>query len=271
MKTLVAVRDLAARGACLLLCASLPVFGQSNANKGRQIVNQAIAALGGERFVHMQTRTAVGRIYSFFHDQLSGLDIAHIYTEYLPQKSPKELAIREREVLGKKQDYSYLFLQDQGWDITFRGARPIPDESWDRYVRTTQNDILYFLKNRANEPGMLYDYVGTDVYLSTHVEIVDITDPENRTIRVYFDHNTMLPVRETYTWMDPETRYRNEEQTDYDKYRDAGGVMWPFSIERERNGYKSYQMFATTVEIDRPLPPKIFDLPPGAKVLKKVE
>jgi hypothetical protein len=47
--------------------------------------------------------------------------------------------------------------------------------------------------------------------------------------------------------------------------------MWPYSIERERNGYKSYQRFATKVEVDQGLPPKIFELPPGAKVLKKIE
>jgi hypothetical protein len=71
--------------------------------------------------------------------------------------------------------------------------------------------------------------------------------------------------------MDAQTRQRNEEITNYDKYRDAGGVMWPFTIERQHNGYKSYQMFASKVEVNQVLPPKIFELPPGAKVLKKVD
>lgn len=256
---------------CLFLCC-LTLTGQTNPNKGKQIIDQAIAALGGDRFLHMQNRVAAGRIYSFFRDQISGLDVATIYTEYLPQKPAKGLAIIERQVLGKKQDYSYLFLQDQGWDITFRGARPIDDEKWHRYVRTTENDVLYMLRYRRDEPGMQFDYIGTDVYLTTHVEVVDITDASNQTVRVYFDHNTMLPVHETFTWLDPDTKYRNDEATEFDKYRDAGnGVMWPYSIERERNGYKSFQMFATKVEIDPAVPPKIFDLPPGAKILKKVD
>jgi hypothetical protein len=46
--------------------------------------------------------------------------------------------------------------------------------------------------------------------------------------------------------------------------------MWPFTIERQRNGYKVFQMFADKVEIDPELPATIFDLPAGAKVLKKV-
>jgi len=73
-----------------------------------------------------------------------------------------------------------------------------------------------------------------------------------------------------FTWLD-QTKYRNDEVTEYDKYRDAGGVMWPYSIERERNGYKIYQRFASSVQVNQPLPPKTFDLPPGAKLLKKVD
>jgi hypothetical protein len=244
---------------------------QASPNKGKEIVDRAVAALGGDRFLNMRTRSASGRVYNFFHDQLSGLDVAKIYTEYLSQTPAKGLALREREVLGKKQDYSFLFFEDQGWDITFRGARPIADETWARYSRITENDILYMLKVRHNEAGMQYDYVGTDVILSSHVEIVDITDAKDRTVRVYFDHNTVLPVRETYTWLDPDTKYRNDEVTEFDKYRDAGdGIMWPFSIERERNGYKTYQLFAASVAVNQPLPPKTFELPPGAKVLRKV-
>lgn len=255
----------------LAVLSSTAGYSQAPTNKGKELIDKAIAALGGERFLQMKNRVASGRIYSFFHDELSGLDVATIYTEYLPDTPANGVAIREREVLGKKQDYSYLFLQNQGWDVTYRGARPIPDESWDRYVRTTRNDILYFLRERSNEPGLEFDYIGTDVYISTHVEIVDITDAQNQTIRVYFDHNTMYPLRESYSWLDPQTRQRNEDITNFDKYRDAGGgVMWPFTIERQHNGYKSYQMFASKVAVNQELPPAIFELPPGARVLKKV-
>ncbi len=256
---------------CSLAVASLSSTAQAPANKGQEVIDRAIAALGGDHFLGMKNRVAKGRIYSFFHDELSGFDVTTTYTEYLPQVPPNGLGIREREVLGKKQDYSYLFLPDQAWDITFRGARPIDDDAWNRYVRTTENDVLYILKVRHNEPGLQYDYAGSEVYLSAHVEVVDITDAKDRTVRVYFDHNTFLPIRETFAWQDSQTREHNDEEIDYDKWRDAGeGVMWPFTIERQRNGYKTYQMFASRVDVNQPIPPKTFELPPGAKILKKV-
>jgi hypothetical protein len=259
-------------GIAILLAVTASFLGtaQNTAKGGKEIVDRSLAALGGDKFLNMRYRVASGRIYSFFHDQLSGLDRAKIYTEYLDTEPKDGVAIRERQLLGKKGDYSLLFLQKEGWDITFRGARAIEDEQWQRYVRTTRNDILYILKVRHNEPGMTFDYVGSDVYLSTHVEIVDITDSQDQTIRVYFDHNTLYPIRETFSWLDPVTRSRNDAVAEFNKYRDiGGGVMWPFTIERSRNGYKSFQMFAENMEANGEVPPKMFDLPPGAKLLQK--
>jgi hypothetical protein len=241
-------------------------------NKGKQVVDQALAALGGNRFLDMKNRVAKGRIYSFFHDQISGFDVTTTVTEYLPEATQNGLGIREREILGKKQDYSYLFLPNQAWDITFRGARPIEEDAWRRYFRTTENDVLYILKVRHNEPGLQYDYIGNEVFLSTHVDVVDITDANDRVVRVYFDHNTFLPIRETFSWQDEQTREHNDEEIDYDKWRDAGdGIMWPFTIERQRNGYKTYQMFATHVMVNQTIPANTFELPAGAKILKRVD
>jgi hypothetical protein len=119
---------------------------------------------------------------------------------------------------------------------------------------------------------MDFDFVSSEVYLTRHVEIVDITDQQGHTIRVYFDHNTHLPIRESYTFFDSLTNDRNEEVSVFDKYRDVGqGIMWPYSIERERNGYKTYQLFADNAQANVAIPNGMFDLPQGAKMLKKVE
>jgi hypothetical protein len=100
------------------------------------------------------------------------------------------------------------------------------------------------------------------------VEIVDATDADNRTTTIYFDQITKLPVRQRFERRDPKTRLLDEEITVYSKYREVGGVQWPFAITRERNGEKIYQIFSDHVEINRPLKPKLFELPSGMKVLK---
>ncbi len=92
-------------------------------------------------------------------------------SQYLDDKDLKGVRQRERQVLGKKQDYSYLYLPEKAFDITFRGAREIEDEAWQRYQRTTTNDILYWLRFRYNEPGMQYDYIGNQVLITNHVDV----------------------------------------------------------------------------------------------------
>jgi hypothetical protein len=259
-------------GIPLALAAAALTVAQTPKPSGRQMIDKTIAALGGDRFAQMQTRLSTGRIYGFFHDQISGRELVKSYVRYLPASSPKGLAFEERQLLGKKQDYSNLFTPTAAWDITYRGARPFSDEDWQRYVRSTRNDILYILRCRMNEPGMQFEYVGSDVYVSRHVEVVDIIDSSNQVVRVYLDHNSMLPMHETYAWFDEKTREHNDAAVDYDKYRDSGqGVMWPFVIERQRNGYKVFQMFADSIQIDQPSPEGIFELPSGALVLKPVE
>jgi hypothetical protein len=254
------------------ICSPDQLLEAQQLDKGKPYVDQALAALGGDTFVHMQTRSERGRVFSFFHDQISGLSLAAVYTEYLDQKPPRGLAVREREVFGKKQDWSVLLLPNQGWEITFRGARPVEDETWTKYLQTTETSIFYILRERFGEPGFEYDYIGTDLIEGAQVDVVDITDSQDRVIRVSFNHITHLPVRQVYKWIDSATKYHNEEVTDYDKYRDTGnGVKWPYTIERERNGYKTYEIFADHVEINQALPAKTFDLPPGVKILNKVE
>src|SRR5678815_2971505 len=49
---------------------------------GRRVVNEALAALGGKAFLAMEDRVETGRAYSFFREELQGLDRATVYTRY---------------------------------------------------------------------------------------------------------------------------------------------------------------------------------------------
>lgn len=251
--------------ALLCGCAAL---AQNTPDKGRQVVDRAVQALGGDNFRNLQNVVSNGRGYGFFHDRLSGLELEKSILQYLAPNGPG-VRVNQRIYGGKKQDYSVFYTPDNGYDLTFRGIRPLPDDQIQKFERSMRNNFLYIARIRLNEPGLQIDFVGSDVYIATHVEIVDITDSTDQTVRVYFDHNSGLPIHETYTWFDQKTREHNDEAIEFDKYRDVGGVMWPFSVERESNGYKVSQFFADKVEINQPVPPGTFDLPAGMKTLPK--
>jgi len=249
----------------------LPLGAETIQQRGKRVVDECLEALGGERFLNMQNREMHGRAYSFYREQLSGLAIATIYTRYESgvKDTAHELAIRERQNFGKKQDYGVLFLEKAAYEITFRGARPIPDDRWERYKETTLRDIFYIQRFRRGEP-LIYESRGADVLDNAPVEIVDITDADNRVTTVYFHKTTKLPVRQVFQRRNAVTKDMDEEVTLFTTYRElSNGVQWPFTIERMRNGEKIFQMFADSATADSAkLKEDLFELPANIKMLK---
>ncbi len=71
-------------------------------------------------------REVAGRAYSFYREQLSGLSIAKIYTRFYPDVKDTEhdLAVRERQNFGKKEDYGTLFKEKEAYNISFAERSP---------------------------------------------------------------------------------------------------------------------------------------------------
>ena len=51
--------------------------------RGKRVIDDALVALGGEKFLTVKDRVETGRAYSFYRDQLRGLANATRYTRYL--------------------------------------------------------------------------------------------------------------------------------------------------------------------------------------------
>jgi hypothetical protein len=254
----------------LALAASL--CAQTNLERGKRAIDDALKALGGEKYLAMHDRVESGRAYSFYREQLSGLSLATIYTRYLTRAAvpqPGVPYVRERQSFGKNErSGAVLFAEGKGFEITFRGARPMAQERIDRYLDSTLHNVFYILRQRLGEPGLIFESQGSDTVDNQPVEIVNIIDADNRTVTVYLNRTTKLPIRQVYYWRDPKTRDRNEEVTIFGKIRDTGnGVQWPYDIQRLRNGEKIYQIFSDRVEIDSGLTDELFTLPSNMKVL----
>lgn len=255
----------------LLVLAVALAPAETREERGRRVVNEALAALGGDRYLEMQDRIEEGRVYSFYNEELTGLARAKIYTRYLAPGKPGTLAVRERQAFGKNEDYGVLFLEDgQGWSLTFRGAKPLPAETLDRFRESTLRNVFYIFRERLKEPGLTFDGQGADVWMNQPVEMVEINDAENRNVLVYFHKSTKLPVRQVFYRRDPKTKERQEEVTLFSKFRDVGGgVQWPFTVQRSRNGEKIFEIYADSVQINQDLTDERFTLPSTIKILKQ--
>ena len=246
----------------LLLLALVLVRAQTSSDaRAKKVIEDAVAALGGEKFLNVEDRVENGRAYSFYHDNLSGLSIARISTRYLtvdPGKTGHDLAVRERQSFGKNEDTAVVLTENTGANINWRGAKPLPEVDFERYRDTTLRNILYLLRFRLHEKGLTFESRGADVVDHQPVEVVDISDSENRTVTVMFHQSTKLPVKQMFSWRDPKTRERNDEVTYFARYREADGIQWPQEITRERNGDKIFQLFADSVRFNQNLTDDLF-------------
>src|SRR5208282_3807830 len=155
------------KAAVLVCCAALVgAHAETNLERGKRVVDEAVAALGGGSFLHMQDRVESGRAFSFYRERLNGLSVAKIYTRYLIRPEPPVpgfLGVREREAFGKKEDSAVLFVEGEGYDVTFRGARPLSEEVLRRFKESTLRNVFYILRQRLGEPGLVLESRGADV------------------------------------------------------------------------------------------------------------
>jgi len=258
--------------AALLGCVANHAWAQpeSRQDRGRRVVYEAVKAVGGDAFLALQDRTETGRIYSFDNGRpAGGGTIATVYTQYLTP-APGKFSVRIRQIFGKNQDEGgFLFTPDGAWSLSFRGASPLDNAEFTTYRDTTLRGIFYILRQRLDEPGISFYSQGGDIFEHVPVEIVDITDAAGATVTVYFDRNTLLPVRQTFRRRNTQFDDFDVEATSFAKYRDIKGVKLPLETRRDRNGQKIFEMFVESEEINKDLRDELFTLPANLKILPK--
>jgi hypothetical protein len=250
--------------------AGLAFAADTPKDRGRQLVDKIVYALGGDAFRNMRTRTEIGRAYSFYREQLTGLSVARIYTRYQDSADASGLHEAQRQVFGKKQDDAVIFLPSEAYEVTFRGAKPLADDRVKQFRETTLHDVFYILRERVHEPGVEFEAGEKDVVENQPVQILDVYDAEDRKTRVWINSDTFLPVKQSFRRWDPIIKDWRDEVTRYSKYREVTNrVMWPFATARERDTEKIFEMYSEMVTVDDPLADNLFQLPNGIKILKK--
>jgi hypothetical protein len=255
------------------LFLTVPLSSQSKQEEGRALVERAFQAVGGEAFLKVATQVASGRAYSFYNNRVGGLARITVYDRFEPMREDAPegwMPVSRREVYTEKGDYYTLFRNGKAWEVTFQGARPLPEDMLERYRLGVQRDFFYFLRYRRNEKGLYYYSPGMEIVDNTPTDVLEITDYDGDTIKVFMRQSDGLPHTGLYTRRDPKTRIPFVEKTIWSKYKPSGnGVTLPWNIRRERDEEKVYEQFAGKLETNVKLGGDIFELPRGVKELPR--
>jgi hypothetical protein len=243
---------------------------EQSAAKAAQVLQQVIAALGGQAYLNVQDSTCEGRIAQFgSNEELMG------YTPFrdlwlLPDKNRTEFISKgEHTILGFLMDVDGLMIThggvmitvfngNDGWMLDKSGVSNQPEDVVKTFTDQLKTGMSNMLRVRRNEPGVEARYGGTDLLDLKEAEWIEFTDRDRRTMRLAVDKNTRLPLRWVVATRNPETRERSEVVTSYTQYISEDGVKTPLSIERVRDGRKITQTFLTGCKYNSNLDAQLF-------------
>jgi hypothetical protein len=252
--------------AILLLMLCIPVMGQTstpaapaptspiaqeNVLKARTLLDEAIAALGGQAYLNIQDISQQGRTYSFHlgRPTSAGLEFWRFY------KYPD----KDRYELTKQRDVVELYNGDDAIEITYKGAQKQDAKDAASYRKRRPYALDWVLRHWLTQPGVALFYEGQTVAEGKTVDQITIMNAQNDAITIYLDVDTHLPVKKSFSWRDPTDKQRNVEEESYDNYRPTQGIMTPYTVTRYYNGDMSNQRFLSVVQYNQNLSDSLFD------------
>ncbi|PYX50225.1 MAG: hypothetical protein DMG79_06400 [Acidobacteria bacterium] len=223
---------------------------QANAQKAKAIIEQGIQALGGQAYLTIRDREQQGRGYSFHHGRESGGSVFWSFWEF-PDK--------ERVELTKERDIAELYVGDKAYEITFKGAHPIEEKDRSQYMRRRHFSLDTVLRTWVNDPGVVLLFEGQAIAAQHPAEQVTLINSKDESVTLYFDTDTHLPVKKSFSWRDPIDKQKNLEEEVYENYRAVSGIMAPYNVTRFFNGDMASQRFLNSVTINQGLDQAMFD------------
>ena len=223
---------------------------EQSAAKAKQLLQQAIDAMGGSAYLNMRDMTCTGRASQFGHSgELNGFETFVNYVE--PPTMDRTENLPQRNLID-------VYNGDKGWTLDRGGVSEAAVTDLARFQDNVRKDLFNILKNRIHEDGMIFRYAGLDIVDLHEVDWVEMVDADDRTIRIAFERETHLPLRKTVQTRDPKTRNVTEEIELFSNYHPLTGIQTPFQIERDRNGQKIYQIFFDKCDYNTGLSASLF-------------
>ena len=239
---------------------TIPV-DQENARKAKALVDQAIQALGGQAYLTIRDRELTGRTFGFHHGQSTGNGIEFWSFSEFPDK--------ERVELTKQRDIAELYVGNRGFEITYKGPKPIEPKDLDDYMRRRRFSLERILRTWVPDPSVAMLYEGHANAAQHPALRVTLINAKNEAVTIDFDVDTHLPVRKSFEWRDPVDRQKNLEEEIYDNYRLVQGVMTPYNVTGYFNGDMARARYIFTAAYNSGLDQAMFDPNSGYDPIKQ--
>ncbi len=235
--------------------------GAKNAAQARAALNTMIQALGGQAWLDQKNKEVVGDVAAFFHGTPDlGTEETFEYHQWPDH---------DRIEVTKHRDVDEFFIGDQGWEVTYRGKKPMDKDILDDYLRRRDHSIETAVKVWMKEPDTILIYEGQRMAERHLAEQVTLISPQNESVTILMDIQTHLPLRRVFEWRDPVYHDKNTDAEEYDDYHNVDGFPTPFTISRFKNDEQVRQYYVTKVVYNQNLPANFWDVDAATRKIAK--
>jgi hypothetical protein len=232
-----------------------------NADQARAALNAMVQALGGQAWLSIKNSERDGHFAAFFHGNPDlGTEQFYDYHEWPDH---------DRIEYTKHRDDVQFFIGNQGWEVTYRGKKAIPQKDLDAFLRNRDHSIETAVKVWMKDPKTILIYEGPRM-VETHLGVqVSLISADNQAITIVMSNDTHLPLRDEFKWRDPTYHDFDTETEEYDNYHTVDGFPTAFRITRIKNGETTQQLYLDRVKYNQDLPANFWDPDAAARKIKR--
>ena len=252
------------------VCAQNPdmLDPDQSAAKARQLLSQAVEAMGGTVYRNNEESDCEGRMAKFDRSgQTGGYSFIRSYWRF-PDKNRTEYVVKTTKggmlaiIWGNPPIKGGMFIQlfsgDKGWTMDKGGVADADATTVGEFQQAMRRQVHNILLESVERKDIYFRYGGLGIVDLKPVDWVELTDQEDRKVKIALEHMSHLPVRTVAQTPNEEMHQVDEEVAIYSNYRDQGGVQTPMQVSREKNGRRMYQLFYDSCKNDPGLPSDFF-------------
>jgi len=253
-----------------LLVLSL-LFAQTPASsvdqKSQEIIDHAIEALGGQKYLGVQTVTGKG-FFTSYKDGMS--QIPARFLDYIAYPD------RERtEFTGAGIKTIQTNTGDTGWmfDGTYKKISDQTPAQVDDFKQAMRTSLEYLLRGYWKKEGGKITYVGRrEAGVGKRNEAIRLTFPDDTWIEYEFGARDFLPAKIIYKRerkdMDSGDMVMMTEEDQLFKFITVDGVTAPWVIDHFINGKQSSRINYESVQYNQRFADNLFTKPTDVKSIK---
>ncbi len=232
-----------------------------NAQQARAALDRMVQALGGQAWLDMKNQEREGFIAAFFHGNPDAGTTLYYEFHQWPD--------HDRVDVTKHRDVVEFYLGNEGWEVTYRGKKPMDKDLLDDFIRRRDHSIETAIKVWLKDPQTILIYEGQHLAERHLADQVTLISSSNEAITIQTDTQTHLPLRRTFEWRDPLYKDKNLDAEEYDDYHVMDGFPTPFTISRYKNDDEIRQYYLVHVRYNQDFPADFWDVDAVTRRIKK--